>query len=75
MSVNIHWRPTSDKGKCFDSGTSSSWDRLQRACGTKLNESHVPKLRVMAISTDNEFYNEVADVIEKVGSIEVWGEY
>jgi hypothetical protein len=29
----------------------------------------------MALASRNEFYNEVADMVEKYDGIEVWGEY
>jgi len=76
MSASIRWRPTSDKGKCFHNGTSSSFDRLRRALGgSEFGPEHVMQLRAMAIAAADPFYNEVADVIENVGSIEIWTEY
>jgi hypothetical protein len=75
MSVTIKWRPTSDRGKSFKGGTSSSFDKLKKACGTTLSEGDVSKLRAMAIATDDPFYDEIADKIEEVGSIEIWGDY
>jgi len=75
MSATIHWRPATDEGKTFDNGTSSSYDRLIRACGSVLDIADVPKLRAMAVAADNDFYNEVANTIEKVVSIKVWRTY
>ena len=75
MSVTIHWRPTSDKGKSFDFGTSSELEALRQACGDRLDERDIVKLRAMSIATRSKFYDEIADIIEKVGSINVWGEW
>ena len=75
MSVRIHWRPATDKGKSFEHGTSTTLERLVRAFGHCLDETHVPKLRAMAIAAEDSFYNEVADIVEQVGTIEIWGEY
>lgn len=75
MSVTIRWRPISDQGKDFERGTSTSLDILMRAIGSDLKEDDVSKLRVMAIASDDEFFNEVADIIDQVGAIHVWGSY
>lgn len=75
MSVNIHWRPASDSGKSFDGGTSSSLKRLDEVFSGEIKEEDLEKLRAMAIAADDGFYNEVADIVEQVGSIKFWGEW
>ena len=75
MSVTICWRPASDKGKSFEGGTSSSFDTMKETFGSVIQPSDVVALRAMARAARDEFYNEVADIVENVGAIEVWGEY
>lgn len=75
MIARIHWRPTSDKGHYFESGTSINLNELTTAIGTRLNETHILRLRTMAFNTKIRLYDEVADTIERVGAIEIWGEY
>ena len=70
MSVRIHWRQTSDQGKAFSGGTSTSLDILQ-GMGNILGQDKIPVLRGMGKL--DKFYDEVADAIESVGEIEVWG--
>lgn len=74
MSVTICWRPT--KGtKHFESGRSDSLNALLEACGSNISERHIVVLRAMAVAARDPFFAEVADKIEQVGEIEVWGEY
>lgn len=76
MSVTIKYRPASDGGKSFGCGTSSDLTALERVFGTKIDEKDVPQLRAMAqVGGGYPFYDKVADVIEKVGAISVWGEW
>ena len=75
MSVTIYWRSTSDKGKAFAFGTSSELENLKQACGDRLDERDIPKLRAMSIAARCSFYDEVADAIETVGPIEIRGEW
>lgn len=71
MSVSIHWRPTSDQGKRFTGGTSTSLDVLSSTFGNNIDENDIRTLRGMAKL--DSFYGEVADIVEQVGSIQVWG--
>jgi hypothetical protein len=48
---------------------------LLESCGSELAERHVPILRAMAVAARDPFFSEVADKIEQIGEIEVWGEY
>lgn len=78
MSVTICWRQIPENCKHFSGGTSTSWDRIKRTFGetrggTLLGAGDIPRLRAMAVASDDEFYNEIADIIEKVGAIELWG--
>lgn len=75
MSCSIHWRPASDTGKHFRNGTSTTLGNLHKTFGNTIRESDVPALRAMHNATGDRFYEEVADTIEQVGDIEVWGEY
>lgn len=74
MSVTICYRPTSQLPFHLG-GTSSSLERLHRAIGRTVRPSDVAALRAMSVAAGDEFYNEVADVVEKHGEIDVWGEY
>lgn len=75
MSVTIHWKPLSTKERYFKSGTGSDLTVLDETFGREISVHDVPTLRAMARAARNEFFNEVADEIEKVGDIKVWGEY
>lgn len=71
MSVSIHWRPIGDQNKHFSGGTSTSLDILKSTFGLMISENDVRTLRAMAKL--DPFYDEVADIVEQVGSIQVWG--
>lgn len=75
MSVTIHWRPTTDKGKHFKNGTSTSLANLKRAIGSTIGPADIDKLHAMAIAAEDAFFSEVAEIVERVGEIEIWGEY
>lgn len=75
MSVTIHWRPVSEKSAYFRSGTSTSLDKLKRTFGNRITEADMPALHSMCIAASDPFYDEVAQIIERVGEIEVWGEH
>jgi len=75
MSVTINWRPTNTKDKHFDGGTSSSLQVLKQTFGQHIGPGDVAALRAMARAANDEFYNEVADTIEHVGEIEIWGSH
>jgi hypothetical protein len=75
MSVTIHWRPSSEKSESFSGGTRTNLDALKRAFGTTIGPEHAQALRAMAIAARDELYNTVAETVEQVGEIEVWGEY
>jgi hypothetical protein len=75
MSISIQWRQASDDGKSFETGTSSEYATLIEQFGPVIAESDVPTLRAMARAAKSEFYNEVADTIERVGAIKVWDSY
>jgi hypothetical protein len=75
MSVTIHWRPLSIKQRYFKNGTSSDLTILQDVVGTEITTENIKTLRAMASAARNEFYNEVADAVEKYGDIKVWGEW
>lgn len=75
MSVTINWRPTNMNNKHFDGGTSSSLEVLKRTFGQTIEPANIPALRGMATATNDKFYDEVADVVEQVGEIEIWGTY
>lgn len=75
MSISIQWRPATDDGRSFESGTSSEYAVLVETLGRELDETDVRTLRAMAKAANSEFYNEVADTIERVGAIKVWDSY
>lgn len=75
MSITIHWRPETDKGKHFRSGTSTSFQRLKDVFGTTIRVKDIPALRAMAVAAQDDFYTEVSDMVERVGDIIVWGEH
>lgn len=74
MSTHVCWCPRDTPARRFTSGTSTSLDRVCRALGAALSEAHIPALRAMAIAAEDSFYAEIADVIERVGPIKIWGE-
>jgi hypothetical protein len=75
MSVTIYWRPASDTAKSFKGGTSSVLKALQDTFGQTITSANIPELRAMARAANDPFYDEVAAVVERVGDIEVWGEW
>jgi hypothetical protein len=75
MSVTIFWRPLSKTANHFAGGTSSSLEILNQVFGAQIGKEDVPALRAMALAARDTFYDEVADVVEKTGSIEIWGEF
>ena len=75
MSITIRWRPATDNGRAFTSGTSHSFECLKEACGQVVEPHHVPMLRAMARAARDTFYDEVADIVERNGKIEIWGTY
>lgn len=75
MSITICWRPTSKNDKHFNGGTSSSFAVLEQTFGKTIGPEHLPALRGMARAASDAFYDEVADVVERVGEITIWGEY
>jgi hypothetical protein len=75
MSVTIYWRPTAKGDKHFRNGTSTSLEKIKLMFGSRLTTNHVLALRAMTEASDDTFYREVADVVEKEGEIEIWGEY
>lgn len=75
MSVTIHWRPVTDKGRHFSGGTSSDLQVLKETFALGLSREDARVLRAMETATKNPFYGEVASVVEEVGAIEFWGEY
>lgn len=77
MSVTVCWKPISKNSKNFAGGTSSSFAVLKTIFGDAphLHDVDVPRLRAMAVAANDKFYDEIADTIERVGAIEVWGEW
>ncbi len=75
MSITIHWRPTSDEGKHFRGGTSSSFRVLADVFGHIITKADAPKLRAMETATKDAFYGEVAGIVEELGDIEFWDSY
>ena len=75
MSISICWRPSTDEGKQFSSGTSTEYAILIEQFGELIHEQDAPTLRAMAKSSKSDFYNEVADVVERIGAIRVWDSY
>ncbi len=75
MSVTIHWEPCGTKKPHFRGGRSASLEVLKETFGHEIHAKDVGVLRGMAIAANDEFYNEVADVVEKHGDIKFWGEY
>lgn len=76
MSVTIMWRLQANDDKSFDGGTSTDLENLKRIFRGSINTvAEVEKLRAMAVAGNNSFYDEVADVVEKHGAIDFWGEW
>jgi hypothetical protein len=75
VSCRIHWRPVADKGRPFTEGTSDMLTVLKNQFGDTVGPQDVRVLRAMAHASGRKFYDEVADIVENVGEIEVWGEW
>lgn len=75
MSIRIHWRPYSQETAHFNGGSTSTLEKVKQALGTTITKENVPTLYAMTIASDDPFYEEIAKVVEKVGVIEIWGEY
>ena len=75
MSVSIRYRIVSRADHSFHCGTSTDLDNLQRVFGDRIEEADIPTLRAMSIVGATRFYDEVADAVEKHGTIQVWGEW
>jgi hypothetical protein len=75
VTVSIHWRPTGEIYRHFSDGTSSQLTVLNSVFGPKIQTSDIRVLRAMAVASGQKFYDEVADVVEKNGDIQVWGEW
>jgi hypothetical protein len=75
MSVTIRWRSASDQGKAFEGGTPDMLEVLKQTVGTTIGPNDVDTLRAMARTSGLKFYDEVADTIDAIGEIEVWGEW
>jgi hypothetical protein len=74
LSVTVHWRPASDTGNSFDRGTSDQLEILKKHFGTTITQDDVKALRAMAaVALGGDFFEEVADTVERVGAIEIWG--
>lgn len=75
MSVSIFWRP-SLSGMRFKGGTDADLEAL-----TEIFSGYIPSgsgdlLRSLGRALKSqEFYNEVADVVDRHGAIKFWGEY
>lgn len=78
MSVTVRWAPTPE-GKSFAHGTSTPLAQLGEIFGEpiQLSESDLPILRAMAQVAElyAPFYREVIEVVEKAGSIRIWGSW
>ena len=75
MSVTINYIRTTEKNKHFEGGTSSNLEVLKKTFGNTIAKANIPSLRAMAIAAKDEFYNEVADVVETENEIKFWGTY
>lgn len=75
MSVTIYYRMVSKTDPHFNAGTSSDLSVLESHFGGALEEKDIPALRAMAAIEGHGFFDEVADTIERVGSIEVYGRW
>ena len=50
-------------------------DALQHVFGGTITKADIPRLRAMAAATRDSFYTEVAEVVERVGAIEFFGQW
>jgi len=76
MSVTIHYRIKSKEDPHFQEGVSDDLMVLERVFpGGHIEPSDVITLRAMAIATRTEFFNEVAETVNRVGAIEVYGKW
>lgn len=80
MGVSFRWAP-STAGKSLRSGSSSDFEALKAVFGSppwELTEADLPVLKGMAMVpgfAGVNLYKELLDLVEKHGSIKVWGEW
>lgn len=83
MSVTISWR-TVPKGRPFKGGSYNSKDLVALAdtfgrgdvhSPIRLGPKDAPILRAMSRAGNREFYESIAETVERVGEIEVYGEW
>lgn len=72
MSANLSWQPVKNSFRDLESNyVSSDIEKLTSAFRNVLIESDIPKLRAFGEALGNPLYDELADKIEKFGSIEL----
>lgn len=80
MSATIHYRVIAEADPYLKTvGSASSLiDALERAFGSfpcKLSEEHIPVLRGMAAVSFKQPCNEIIEIIENFGEIELYATY
>jgi hypothetical protein len=75
MSVTIFYQPTSKKYPNFHGGTSDDLRVIEKTFHGEISADNINALRALSSITQNPFWDEVADTVEKVGTIKVWGEW
>jgi hypothetical protein len=79
MSVSIVWSPSS-AGRYLEHGSNSDYEALGATFGSppwELQEADAKILRAMGVAAFNKdnVFNVLAKLVEKHGSIKVWGEW
>lgn len=75
MSISVLWEPVGAKKGRFENGTSSEYNAITKVIGNTISEEDIPILRAMAVAANSKFFDEVADIVEKIGGINIWSEY
>lgn len=76
MSITICYEPVNEKPLHFKTNVSAYYNVLEKTFPNfTITISDVPKLQAMSIAANTEFYNEVADIIEDIGSINFWSQW
>lgn len=76
MSCRVKWQSVGDNGKNFKNGAQSKQlDILNKVFGSFISRNDAKTLRAMSRASDDKLYDEIADLVENIGDIKIWGEY
>lgn len=74
MSCAFYWQPVRERGVPIKRGTSSNIAKLNELFGAEpwvLDRAQTDVLRAMAVASGDGFYDELRDLVEEHGRIQV----